>query len=125
MTSGKRFMKQFRRTSGSFIVILISIILSILTSTDLLSSGNTSLNTAKIDKNIEKLKQFPWFEELYNHEQHHRSFFVSLKVRKYLESTIRVYLLTRNKKKQEEFILLLEKVAELRIKATLKRTQSK
>ncbi|MDM5333772.1 nitrite reductase [Ureibacillus composti] len=125
MTSGKRFMKQFSRTSGSFIVILISIILSILTSTDLLSSGNTSLNTSKIDKNIEKLKQFPWFKELYNHEQHHRSFFVSLKVRKYLESTIRVYLLTRNKKKQEEFILLLEKVAELRIKATLKRTQSK
>lgn len=74
MTSGKRFMKQFSRTSGSFIVILISIILSILTSTDLLSSGNTSLNTSKIDKNIEKLKQFPWFKELYNHEQHHRSF---------------------------------------------------
>lgn len=118
-------MKQFRRTSGSFIVILISIILSIYTSTDLLSTGNTSLNTAKIDKNIEKLKQFPWFIELYNHEQHHRSFFVSLKVRKYLESTIRVCLLTRSMKKQEEFILLLDNVAELRTKATLDKTQSK
>ena len=33
---------------------------------------------------------YSWFNELYEHEEHHRSFFVSLKIRKYLEGSWRV-----------------------------------
>jgi hypothetical protein len=110
------YMKKFWRVLGSFIISLFAILLSLISSTDLVSGGRTGLKTEKIEKNIEKLKQFSWFEELYENEQHHRSFFVSLKVRKYLESSIRVYRLKRSKREQEKFIHLLEEVAELRIK---------
>lgn len=109
-------MKKFWKVLGSFIIALFAIILSLISSTDLVSGGSTGLKTEKIEKNIEKLKQFSWFEELYENEKHHRSFFVSLKVRKYLESSIRVNRLKSSKREQEKFIHLLEEVAELRIK---------
>ncbi|MFJ7978061.1 nitrite reductase [Peribacillus sp. NPDC096379] len=109
-------MKKFWRVLGSLIIALFAILLSLVSSTDLVSGGRTGLKTDKIEKNIEKLKQFSWFEKLYENEQHHRSFFVSLKVRKYLESSIRVNRLKRSKREQERFIHLLEEVAELRIK---------
>lgn len=109
-------MKKFWRELGSFIIALFAILLSLITSTNVVSGGRTSLKTEKIEKNIEKLKQFSWFKELYENEQHHHSFFVSLKVRKYLESSICVNRLKSSKREQEKFIRLLQQVAELRIK---------
>ncbi|KMY54357.1 nitrite reductase [Bacillus sp. FJAT-27231] len=109
-------MKKFWRALGSVIILLFAILLSLISCINLVSGGRTGLKTEKIEKNIEKLKQFSWFKELYENEQHHRSFFVSLKVRGYLESSIRVNRLKRSKREQEKFIHLLEEVAELRIK---------
>ena len=107
-------MKNIWRMLGSFLISLIAILLSLISSIDLVSDGRAGLKTEKIEKNIKKLKQFPWFEELYENEQHHRSFFVNLKVRKYLESSLRVSRLIRSKSEQAKFILLLEEVADLR-----------
>lgn len=109
-------MKKFWGVLGSFIIALFGILLSLISSTDVVSGGRTGLKTEKIEKNIEKLKQFSWFEELYENEQYHRSFFVSLKVRKYLESSIRINRLKSSKREQGKFIHLLKEVAELRIK---------
>jgi len=89
-------MKKFFHWLGLAIISLIGIIVSLLTSTDLITSSNSSLNTRKIDKNIEKLRELKWFSCLYENERHQKSFFVNLKVRKYLQSTIRVSRLTRN-----------------------------
>lgn len=109
-------MKKLWRVLGSSIIALFAILLSLISSTNLISGGRTVLKTEKIEKNIEKLKQFSWFKELYEHERHHGSFFVSLKVRKYLESSIHVKLLKSSKREQEKFIQMLEEVAELRTK---------
>ena len=109
-------MKKLWRVLGSSIIALFAVLLSLISSTNLISGGRTVLKTEKIEKNIEKLKQFSWFKELYENERHHRSFFVSLKVRKYLESSIRVKLLKSSKREQEKFIQILEEVAELRTK---------
>ncbi|MFF3102279.1 hypothetical protein [Viridibacillus arvi] len=56
-----------------------------------------TLNTKKIDQNIDQLKQYDWFKNIYEDERYHRLFFVSKKVRRYLESTIRVRKIIRSK----------------------------
>ena len=106
---------------GSWIVvflgIVVTLILSIISSVNLLNfSGDKGLNTQNIEKNIEKLKGYSWFNELYENEEHQRSFFVSLKIRKYLESSLRVSKLIRSEKEREKFVVLLEEVARLRNK---------
>ena len=95
-----------------FLGVVVTLSLSLLSSVNL--SGSSELNTQKIDKNIEKLKDYSWFNELYENEEHHRSFFVSLKIRKYLEGSWRVSRLIRSEKAQVKFIVMLEEVARLR-----------
>ena len=97
-------------------ISLIGMILSLLTSINLISSSSRSLNTRKIDKNIEKLRELEWFNELYEIERHRKSFFINVKVRKYLQSNILVARLKNNKNEQKKFIKLLEDVAKLRNK---------
>lgn len=77
-------------------------------------AGNTSLNTKKIGSNIEKLKQFPWFMNLYEDERYRRSFFANKKIRTYLQSSFRVNNLIKNEKAQKSFASLLERQAQLR-----------
>ncbi|MEK4487850.1 nitrite reductase [Psychrobacillus sp. FSL H8-0484] len=110
-------MKKVWRWIGSFFIILFGVFLSLSSSTNLFTFGSISLNTVKIEKNIERLKAFSWFNELYEKEEHRRSFFMSLKVRRYLESSIRVSRLIRSEREKERLILLLEEVARLRNKA--------
>ncbi|MGE7920824.1 hypothetical protein ACQKM9_18080 [Viridibacillus sp. NPDC093762] len=68
-----------------------------------------SLNTKKIDQNIELLKQHDWFKNIYEDERYHRLFFVSKKVRRYLQSTIRVRKIIRSKEAQKKLLLFLNK----------------
>ena len=107
-------MKNFFRWVVLVSISLIGIILSFFTSTDLISSSNRSLNTSKIDKNIKTLRELEWFNNLYENERHHKSFFVNLKVRRYLQSNILVSCLKNNKNEQKKFNQLLEDVAKLR-----------
>lgn len=100
-----------------FLGVVVTVILSLVSSTNLLELSSSGLNTQKIEKNIEKLKMYSWFNELYENEEHHRSFFVSLKIRKYLEGSWRVSRLIRSEKAQGRFIAMLEEVARLRNKA--------
>ena len=109
-------MKKLFHWIGIAIINLIGIILSILIAADLISSPNSRLNTNKIDKNIEKLRELKWFNDLYVDERHHKSFFVNLKVRKYLQSNIQVFRLKNNQKEQQKFNQLLEEVAKIREK---------
>ena len=109
-------MKKFYRWIVLAIISLIGIILSFFTSADLISSSNRSLNTSKIDKNIEKLRGLEWFNELYENERHHKSFFMNAKVRKYLQSNFLVSRLNNNPKEQKKFFELLEDVANIRNK---------
>jgi len=62
-------------------IYIIGIVLGFLSGVYLLE-GSTAVDTEKINNNM--------FNEPYKHEEHHRSFFVNIKVRKYLESSIRV-----------------------------------
>lgn len=55
------------------IIGILGVILSLLSSTDLISSPNSSLNSKKIDKNIKKLRELRWFNDLYIDERHHKS----------------------------------------------------
>ena len=89
--------------------------MSVYTSTDLISSTN-NLDTRKIDKNIENLRDLEWFNDLYVSERHYKSFFINLKVRRYLQSNLLVFRLKNNQKEQKKFIQLLEDVAQLREK---------
>lgn len=110
-------MQKYFHWIGLAIISLFGIIMSLFTSTDLISSSNSSLNTRKIDKNIEKLRELEWFNDLYENERHHKSFLMNLKVRKYLQSKILVARLKNNEKEQKKFIQLLEEIAELREKS--------
>lgn len=48
-----------------------------------------TLNTKKIDQNIESLNQYEWFKNIYEDERYHHLFLVNKHVRRYLQSTIR------------------------------------
>jgi hypothetical protein len=41
------------------------------------ANGDQSLDTKKIDRNIETLKKHRWFKELFDDERYHRLFFVN------------------------------------------------
>jgi hypothetical protein len=66
-----------------------------------------SLNTKKIDKHIEELRKYNWFNELYNDEKYHRLFFVNKRVRKFLQSTFLTKRLINNPNAQNTFKSLL------------------
>ncbi|OLS34468.1 hypothetical protein [Bacillus sp. MRMR6] len=71
--------------------------------------SNTSLDTRKIDKNIELLKQQDWFKRIYEDEKYHRLFFTNRTIRVYLQSTYRVKRIVRNELAQEKLLNLLDK----------------
>jgi hypothetical protein len=68
-----------------------------------------SLDTKKIDKHIEELRNYKWFNKLYNDEKYHRLFFVNRKVRKFLQSRILMKRLINNSNTQKTFQSLLDK----------------
>lgn len=68
-----------------------------------------SLDTKKIDKHIEELRNYKWFNELYNDEKYHRLFFVNRKVREFLQSRILMRRLINNSNTQKTFQSLLDK----------------
>ncbi len=106
-------MKKTWRWIGVVVIYIIGFFLNVLSSTNLFNDS-TSLNTEKIDNNIKKLRMYSWFNELYENEVHYHTFFVSLKVRKYLKSSIRVSRLINKEQEQKKFIRLLEEVAQAR-----------
>lgn len=76
--------------------------------TGIFGLSSETLNTQKIDKNIEKLRSNSWFEQIYQDETYHRLFFVSRKVRGYLQSSRRVNRIMTTEKARSSFIQLLE-----------------
>lgn len=68
-----------------------------------------SLDTRKIDRNIERLKELEWFNTIYDEEKYHSMFFVNRHVRGYLQSTIRVKKIIRSEKAQLKFMRFLDK----------------
>jgi|GEM_PF-810649 len=111
----KRFILKWLALAA---ICLTGIAMSLVTSTNVFM-GDTGLDSRKIERNIRKLKLFSWFNELYEDDRHHSSFFINLQVRKYLESSIRVSLLKSSEKEQKKFVQLLEKVARAREESKL------
>ncbi|MFJ5792643.1 hypothetical protein ACIP9G_21515 [Lysinibacillus sp. NPDC093197] len=68
-----------------------------------------ALDTRKIDRNIELLKNEFWFEDIYNEEKYRKLFFVNRKVRRYLQNTRRVKRMIKKEKIQNAFITFLNK----------------
>ena len=73
----------------------------------LIPNGSNTLDTRKIDRNIEMLKKDSWFKDIYDDERYHRLFFVNRKVRKYLQNTYRVKRIIRKEDFQIKFIKFL------------------
>ncbi len=73
----------------------------------LIPNGSTSLDTEKIDRNIEMLKNYSWFKDIYDDERYHRLFFVNRKVRMYLQNTYRVKKIIKNEDFKMKFIKFL------------------
>ncbi|MGE7624863.1 hypothetical protein ACQKMD_17985 [Viridibacillus sp. NPDC096237] len=70
---------------------------------------SNSLDTQKIDRNIEMLKNYTWFKNIYDDEKYYRVFFVNRKVRRYLQSSIRVKRIVKKEKAQKRLINFLNK----------------
>lgn len=70
-------------------------------------SLDNSLNTNKIDGHIVELKKHSWFKDIYEDEKYHRLFFVNRKVRKYLQSRIRVKRIIKSEDAKRKFISFL------------------
>ncbi|MGG3799596.1 hypothetical protein [Metabacillus fastidiosus] len=71
--------------------------------------GDNSLDTQKIDRNIEMLNNHTWFKDIYEDEKYHRLFFVNRNVRQYLQSTMRVKRMIKKEKSQRVFLVFLSK----------------
>ncbi|MBT2668843.1 hypothetical protein J7J00_25935 [Bacillus sp. ISL-4] len=71
--------------------------------------GDNSLDTRRIDRNIEMLKNHTWFKDIYEDENYHRLFFVNRNVRRYLQSTMRVKRIIKRAKSQRVFLVYLDK----------------
>ena len=69
----------------------------------------TGLNTKKIDSHINELRQYAWFNELFENEKFRRLFFGNVHVRKYLKSNFRIRRLIKSQFSQARFKLFLEK----------------
>ncbi|MED4210681.1 hypothetical protein P4662_15550 [Priestia megaterium] len=68
-----------------------------------------SLNTQKINKHIELLKQQHWFRNIYEDDKYYALLFGNRRVRFYLQSSLRVKKMIRKEKVQEKFLALLNK----------------
>ena len=68
-----------------------------------------TLNTKKIDQNIERLNEHDWFKKIQEDEKYHRLFFVNKRLRSYLQSTISVRKIIRSKEAQRKLLLIIEK----------------
>lgn len=108
-------MKKLLRWTGLTIIYLIGIGISLVTSINVFS-GSSSLDTNKIDRNIERLRNSGWFDDLYISERHRSSFLADLQIRKYLQSSFRIQRLQKSEREQKKFIQKLEKAAEARKK---------
>lgn len=73
----------------------------------LIPNGNNSLNTRKIDRNIEILKKYSWFMNIYDDEKYHSLFFGNRKVRMYLQNTYRVKRIIKKEHVRKKFIIFL------------------
>ena len=71
--------------------------------------GDNSLDTRKIDRNIEMLKNHTWFKDIYEDEKYHRLFCVNRNVRQYLQKTMRVKRIIKRGKSQRVFLVFLNK----------------
>ncbi|MGD2196927.1 hypothetical protein [Lysinibacillus fusiformis] len=72
-------------------------------------NGSTTLHTTKIDGNMERLRQYDWFEEIYQDDRYRRLFFANRHVRKYLQHNRRVNQMMKKKRAQAKFIDFLHK----------------
>jgi hypothetical protein len=70
--------------------------------------SGTGLDTRKIDKNIERLKQEVWFKRIYEDERYRRLFFSNKYVRAYLQSNYRVNKMIRYERAQKRFLNVLD-----------------
>lgn len=86
---------------------MLEFILGFLTSG--IYGGNNTLDTKKIDNNIETLKNYTWFKDIYSDEQYQRLFYVNRKVRQYLQSTIRINRIIKKEKSRKKFLVFLDK----------------
>ncbi|WP_374966489.1 hypothetical protein [Lysinibacillus sp. RS5] len=71
----------------------------------ILFNGSTTLDTNKIDKNIEKLQHYNWFNEIYHDDKYRKLFFANRNVRNYLQNNFRVKKLLRKRRlKRDSYI---------------------
>ncbi|MED3727638.1 hypothetical protein HPB58_11815 [Priestia filamentosa] len=72
-----------------------------------------SLDTKKINNNIELLRKQGWFKENYDDERYHGLFIGNKHIKSYLQSQNRVKKIINNKSVQKKFLLLLDKQLEI------------
>lgn len=70
---------------------------------------DVGLNTKKINRNIEKLLTYQWFENLYTSERYRHLFFGNKLVRKKLSSNYYIKNLSKHPYAQKKFQHYLEK----------------
>lgn len=75
----------------------------------ILFNGSTTLDTNKIDKNIEKLQHYNWFNEIYHDDKYRKLFFANRNVRNYLQNNFRVKKIIKKTHAQKRFIYFLNK----------------
>lgn len=103
-------MKQLIEKVGIAALLVGGFVVSLLTAIDLSGSVTMGTNTRKVDRHIKRLSQQEWFKALLEDERYARSFMVNRKIRKHLESSLRIYLLEKSEREQKKFKRLLEKV---------------
>ena len=74
------------------------------------AGAGDSLDTKKVDRNIKRLNQYNWFNEIYKDERYHRLFFVNKRIRRYLQSSIRIRKIIHSEKAREKLLFLLNKL---------------
>ena len=75
----------------------------------MLGVSTGALDTRKIDKNIELLKQQSWFKRIYEVEKYRRLFITNRRVRAYVQSTYRVKKIICSKEAQRKLLILIDK----------------
>lgn len=91
--------------------MILNFLLELIGNIFLPTGLSTTLNTRKIDKNIDTLKEHLWFRNIYDVEKYRRLFFVNRHVRAYLQSTLRVKKMISSEKAQQKFIRFINKHA--------------
>ena len=112
-------MKQLWRIACQGIAYCVFISISLVTASISPFGGKTGINTKQVDRHIEKLKQSPWFTDLY--DRYRPLFFGNRKVRGYLESSIRVERIRNNEYARKKFIMFLDRHVEARAAGSINR----